>query len=733
MAPTGKKVRCFCPECRGKTHIQMKCRIESLPEPDDSGKVDITGRYEENRSRSRITCQINQAGIHVEGWLQTGHAVKDKIERVCYSISGDMFDKQIAQFNIVLKDLAGKIIGQGSLRARPREKLEIDTLIRYQPPNNNPVRFHYYFKRYPLSSKIPRLSDDAILHFPESIKRFIIATETASLPSYSFHEIYQRFRPEYIRDLIIRWREKRPSSINLMYRRHLIAQEEKNSNYKSFYTHVKEFFNLFHPDLRPLLCWHIRYHLSQFKIKEGDSKSALSYLEDIVSRTINDPEEYYLFGKNGLNLIRDLVDKEYHYEAELSVFEPNISLELVEKPFFQKMAKLVIHKAIGVGFWKGILTVKKTAPLDNTWRPNPAKFDLVFYGISVGKNIMFPGEKILSKLKLEIPKIDIPKVGKIEFGKLANLGAGTYGFISKGTAVTYANWLQENFRGSALWIDVSAFGALGAGPSYGIISELLVYGDKNWEPLSFDFSGFSWALGFGIGGAGKIYYGDIIPHGTKVKVPSPKISFPVTSTTEAEIHFDLGCSVIEPEGRNAIRRMCAQELYFMHSPNSFLQIYAYTDRVGCALRNIELSLLRAMNVLQAIKDTMGKRIAMGPRIKVNIFCEEDISKAVKEIVGKRLDQISKIQWKIYILKTSQWETIVDMMKDIWNTLGKRDYHEPNIQLNLYGEGPAKKAGLPDSAQDREWRKVEVFLNGRGVAKLQDKCGDAEVSDSSFQQ
>jgi V8-like Glu-specific endopeptidase len=84
---------------------------------------------------------------------------------------------------------------------------------------------------------------------------------------------------------------------------------------------------------------------------------------------------------------------------------------------------------------------------------------------------------------------------------------------------------------------------------------------------------------------------------------------------ESDAHFCLGSALLTEDARQALRVMCANELRGFENPQSQLSILGYADTVGYANagvaeaneRNGRLSLLRAENTLQAIRDILGKR------------------------------------------------------------------------------------------------------------------------------
>ncbi len=624
MAPQERQVRCYCRECRGKVHLQKTCRRKDSPHPDDASGIDITGRYEEDQRLPQFTCQINQAGIHIEGWLQFVYVAapgkelskemrSPNLPRQIYTFSGTLLDKSSGQYDLVFYDdwtrNKGQEVGRGALRKGNKGRLAFTASITH---SNTSIAFNLQtsLRPYPVGDKTPRLSELALSGLPAAIQQYIAPLETAPLPAPYIKQLHQTFSPVRIREIIRLWRthEGEPNTECSRARRELI---------KPFNDYVGRFLNRFHSSIVPVLRWHVRNYLSRFIFEEGASRSLLQDLEIAVTRTPQYKEnEFPFLGKDNLDLVRtDLGETEHHYEAELLL---SGGTKTFRRPVRGNTPTVWKRTPVGGGALSGTLTVKKVYPPDKTWT---TKFDIQVFGLSLG----------------------------------ASYG-GTIAIRSTGSAVTYADWRPENFCGSAILIDASLWASLGGGRSYGV-TVLHVHGDQTWAALDFDFSGWSTVFGIGGGISGSLFYGEISRQGAakNIEIPSESRNFPLTSISSTEAHFELGCAVLEKEGRAAIRRMCAKELFFLSSPYSSLRIDGYTDRVDCAKRNIELSNLRSQNTLQAVQDILGKKMA------------EDM----------------------------------------------------NIRLNYYGEEPAERAGLADGAKDRAWRKVEVFLNGRGLIRLQD--------------
>jgi hypothetical protein len=108
----------------------------------------------------------------------------------------------------------------------------------------------------------------------------------------------------------------------------------------------------------------------------------------------------------------------------------------------------------------------------------------------------------------------------------------------------------------------------------------------------------------------------------------------IAATGTARAHFELGAAVLAPEGRQALRRLCAAELPWFLRNDTQIVLTAHCDlvrfrRTSSALatldtqsaltasgdqaktddpRNMQLAVYRAANVKQAIKDILGDRL-----------------------------------------------------------------------------------------------------------------------------
>ena len=79
----------------------------------------------------------------------------------------------------------------------------------------------------------------------------------------------------------------------------------------------------------------------------------------------------------------------------------------------------------------------------------------------------------------------------------------------------------------------------------------------------------------------------------------------VTGGLTTATHFCSDSAWLTPAARQLLRLVCADQLALLTQPSTTVSIVGHTDRMDTASRNIELSLLRAQNVKQALIDILG--------------------------------------------------------------------------------------------------------------------------------
>jgi outer membrane protein OmpA-like peptidoglycan-associated protein len=197
-----------------------------------------------------------------------------------------------------------------------------------------------------------------------------------------------------------------------------------------------------------------------------------------------------------------------------------------------------------------------------------------------------------------------------------------------GTAESYYDWGKPNIPGSVEFVTAQIGGMipgvklkagawfmniLGSG-SY----PLMTATNKNVEPglnASKD-RGIDWDV-VNLGG----FWGDISDKPFPASDDSkfvPITDYAANIKLQDDVHFCLNSALLTEDARQALRVMCANELFALMSPNSELRITGHTDRsvpprmdeAKAKQYNQTLSELRAKNTKQAIKDILGGQLAI---------------------------------------------------------------------------------------------------------------------------
>jgi hypothetical protein len=212
MAPPVRTKRCRC----GRVHSVPPCRVKDRPRPEDPGREDVTGRYEQDAAKPRFTCQLNQAGAHIEGWLQyvdaadrgkTLPASAATKPRQVFTLSGDR-DPRRGEFRFVVYDdwspaRRGQGVGQGFLYPRGGGRIEINMTIGQGPGAGESL--HTTMRPYPYGGKVPRLSNHALSSLPAAVREELRVVETHPLPTPYVTELRADFSPQWVRDTLAQW------------------------------------------------------------------------------------------------------------------------------------------------------------------------------------------------------------------------------------------------------------------------------------------------------------------------------------------------------------------------------------------------------------------------------------------------------------------------------------------------------------------------------------------------
>lgn len=225
----------------------------------------------------------------------------------------------------------------------------------------------------------------------------------------------------------------------------------------------------------------------------------------------------------------------------------------------------------------------------------------------------------------------------------------------EGTAKTYHEWLPPDFPGTIRLGEIGI--SMGSSAAAGFMQ---IFGSGYLPPMDVGYTDgdlkFKKPKPPKAGGKalpfGRIWNKKFTDYdATKAVV---KTDYAADYQFQDDVHFCLGSALLTEDARQALRIVCANELMTFSTPANRLEVVGHTDRVDTPDRNLTLSLLRAENAVQAIKDILG---------------------------------------------------------------GNFTIPEGTIQSSGKGENLAIKDGRPDNVPDPRYRRVDVFLNSRLVVSL----------------
>jgi len=123
----------------------------------------------------------------------------------------------------------------------------------------------------------------------------------------------------------------------------------------------------------------------------------------------------------------------------------------------------------------------------------------------------------------------------------------------------------------------------------------------------------------------------------------------VTTRTVDNVHFEFGSALLKGAGRYQVRVLCAIWLRWLESARSTLRIVGHADTVDTKERNDQLSLMRATNVVRAIKGILGPKLAIPDRAITFLGRgkqEADEDKAAREkAIGHRLRDTPDVRFR----------------------------------------------------------------------------------------
>lgn len=191
-----------------------------------------------------------------------------------------------------------------------------------------------------------------------------------------------------------------------------------------------------------------------------------------------------------------------------------------------------------------------------------------------------------------------------------------FSISEEGEAETYHEWLPADIPGSVELVTGKLGGSMpgvkataGAWFMHIFGSGYLPYMDVLGEKVALKLNlskKFKMDI-VNLGGLWGEIYGKQLPDKDYSKYV-PVTDYAATYGLKDDVHFCLDSALLTEDARQALRIMCANELYAFMSPTSNLTIYGHTDRSADTAYNLKLSAQRAQNTLQAIRDILGDQL-----------------------------------------------------------------------------------------------------------------------------
>jgi len=201
---------------------------------------------------------------------------------------------------------------------------------------------------------------------------------------------------------------------------------------------------------------------------------------------------------------------------------------------------------------------------------------------------------------------------------LAKGGGGDADIKGSASFATFGEWTPADFVGSikllegSLWAGQELLGKK-VGRVAGDVAVVLA-GRGNHPEIIVPLAGLG-PFRKGVGAEFSISVGRVLEGDQRLETkefarPERRALIPIGGKREGRVHFDLGSALLKGLGRQAVRICAAKWLPWLASKDSVLRIVGQADTVDLPARNQELSQLRARNVQQALVDILGSDLAI---------------------------------------------------------------------------------------------------------------------------
>jgi outer membrane protein OmpA-like peptidoglycan-associated protein len=558
-------------------------RVLAAPNPDPQAP-DITGRYQD--TAGSFTVAINQAGSHIECWVGEVLTATTQRAKRLFRLGGDLKDSS----SFTLYTYPDPTRGRGGL------KLEGGKLAMTLTTGEQTARATLV-----LNETRATLSEAGVGSLPESVP-ILKAQEWFPLTKQSSDFLRAALDSVKIAPFLQSFFAV-GSGVTVADRLNRAQRAKTLDDYLATVFSTKP-PDGWHPQDTLLVRHRAQQILHALKLtRDGATRSLYGWIE-IVFETVNQER----FGS----------------AMQMPSAAENLQLQaLTRSPdqFFRYEAELVVSGlagdvGIGLGGFVGGLTIAQfDGPGTDAKQLWKHTWDIWIVGISAG-----------------------PSVGL------------QMGFFTRGTALSPANYAPEDIPGWVSFVSASGpRGGVGIGGTPIGATLMLLEGTGVHPKLAFDFTG--WTLDSSIGGAlfeVGMTFGRINLLGVKFSSKGvndiiKQSDYAIDVHAQATPHFALGDALLNADARQLLRIFCAAELVVLSDPTSRITVNGHADRVDTEARNDQLSLLRAQNVVTALKDILGGRFKLSDDRVVAQGLGERAATAAKDIDGQPNPNFRKVE------------------------------------------------------------------------------------------
>ena len=530
------------------------------PQPEVT-QLDITGHYEaEDPPNLPITVQLNQAGRHFEGWYQervpgqSGHRSTLGQRRIRGDVQSASPNRIEATYTLVGTVVSERLIF--NLRGDNMEMVMVSTIVH-----------DIYFRRLSRSSRVPT---EAVRG--ADIEHQSVLEASINAPLHSRDEQMLAAMCVILQDKINRYLRvpRFGGSGGIVIPRLALAS--------GIDVCVNQIFTRFAPQQEPLVQRRMQEILATAMHQAGRvTRPYWDWLQIVRAQNPNatpNLERYLEMRQVG-------EEGNHHYQWRYSIGDAGSREGLgTQSRGRGQTGRTRGSTILGGSILLGTFTIEKLEP--DQWTPQHYTMGMVQVSAGVSRGIVTAETTPWSEFTTPF----------------AWEGCNFHGPIAMASATAAATARTGGGQG------------VGSGAGSGFLT---FYGDGSNAPITVDASGLITLMGSYIGAEFSVSGGYIAGREEEVVrhcQPPEAIREQVSYRPQGVAHFEFDNPSLTDEGSQAIRRFCATHLTSLQNPNSSLRVEGFTDPVGTPQRNDELSRLRAVNTLQAIRDIMDDRLGI---------------------------------------------------------------------------------------------------------------------------